>query len=36
MRLSDSTHRLITRLIVFAAMAAAVVAGSLAVGVRPW
>lgn len=36
MRLSDATHRLITRLLVWALLAAAVVAGSLAIGVRPW
>lgn len=36
MRLSDATHRLITRLLIFAILAEAVVAGSLAFGVWPW
>lgn len=36
MRLSDATHRLLTALLVWALFAAAVVAGSFAIGVRPW
>lgn len=36
MRLSNATHRLITALLFFAALAGIVVLGSCALGVRPW